>query len=118
MSALQVTDMPAARQYMQARLQHHNATQPADQLQLHFVPQTMRCIVHIANVLQQPEGHCLVVGEPGVGKRSMTCFAASLLGMPCPQLTLHQATALQDFRAQLKVNVDIAPRNFAHVANA
>ena len=103
--SLQVVDPSAVTRIMEQHQERWNAENPASSLDLTLYPEAVNQVLHLVRGLQQPGGHVLLLGQSTNVKRSLACFATSLLGLDCPPVALRKAACLQDFRKHLKVKI-------------
>ena len=59
-------------------------------------------VLRIDRVLRQPMGHCLLVGDSGVGKTVLSKFVSWMNGLSIFQIKAHSRYNLQDFNEDLR----------------
>ena len=81
--------MADLREHIKALIQSQKATDvPRDIADLVLFDDAITQLVRLSRILHMPDGHVLLIGEPGVGKQSLTQLASFIAGHRTCHLSL------------------------------
>ena len=99
-SYVPIDDMPALKKVLEEKLVEYNEVKAV--MNLVLFDQAMEHITRICRILEQPAGHCLLVGVGGSGKQSLSKLSAFIVGLDIDQIVVSQNYTLNDLKTFLQ----------------
>ena len=113
----QMTDTAAVRKAMEGVLQEYNATAGRGRppMPLVLFDMARRHCARISRCIRQPQGHALLVGVGGSGRRSLTRLATYMAEYTLFQVEVTKQYSVSDWRQDLKSVLRLAGVEGKHV---